>query len=309
MHMAVVKKVRGGANPRSSSSRENSVLSPLSLPTKPNKPPTDLSAYIIFLYGDKGVGKSSLAAQFPNTLTIMAEPRRRSLPILQIPDPNKDEPPLTWDRVRRYRDLIVKDSSIEGVSFDTADRMYSLCLEYICNKANCKHPSDKNDYGKTWYLLKSEYEDLIITLLQAGKTVIGLSHSRKREITSITGDEFEQVCPTAPDACWTIWKAIADFAFYYGYVNQKRVIYLRGTELIWASCGTSEDRFLTPKGEPLLYIPVGDSPKGAYKSLVDAFGNKLNGKIYDPNAVLDDDDQPEEEVALPKIKRTHHHSK
>lgn len=301
--MPVVKKLHGKPNPRkgASPSREVATGSPLTLPVKRNVPPTDLAAYIIFLYGDKGVGKSSLFGELEDTITLMTEPRRRNLKIRQVPQLN--EPALTWDRIRKYRDLICKDKGIQGVSLDSVDRAYALCQEYICNKANCKHPSDKNDFGKTWHLLKSEYEDLIISFLDSGKTVYGISHSRKREIKSITGDEFEQVCPTAPDACWTIWKAIADFGFYYGYVQQKRAIYLRGTELIWASCGTSEDHFLDPKGNPLLYIPVGDSPKAAFKSLQDSFHNKVYGEIYDPDATFGSDDEEEEsdeDVSLPK---------
>ena len=44
-----------------------------------NEPSTTLTDYAICLFGEKGVGKTSLAAQFENSLIIMLEPKRRNL--------------------------------------------------------------------------------------------------------------------------------------------------------------------------------------------------------------------------------------
>ena len=273
----------------------------MTLPSKPNQPPTNLGDYIIFLYGDKGVGKSSLAAQFPDSITYMTEPLRRNLPILQVPDPNKDEEPLTWGRIKSYRDLILDSGKYKTVVFDTADRSYQLCMDYVCERAGCKHPNDKNDYGATWHALKSEYESLIIDFAKSGMTVVALSHARRRAVKSLTGEEWEEVTPTCPDACWTIWKAISDFAFYYGYKHQERCIYLRGSTGIWASCGTSEKHFLNPAGEPLSYIPVGNGPKAAYNILSNSFLNKVEGEVYVPDN--GDEEQDDEEVKLPSRRK------
>lgn len=306
--MPLVKKVRGG-NARAISGPSKSTSDrdrgELSLPSKPNKPPTKLSDYIVFLYGDKGVGKSSLAAQFPDSITFMTEPYRKNLPIVQLPDPSKDEQPLNWDRMRRYRDLIIRSKQYQTVSIDTADRAYAHCFDYICRKANCKHPNEKKDYGQTWNDLKSEYEDFIRSFAEEKITVVATSHARNREVKTVTGEEYETVCPTAPDACWTIWKAISDYAFYYGYFQRKRVIYLRGTDAIWASCGTSEEHFLSPKGVPLGLIYVGDSPKKAYETLLASFSNKVDGIPYSDFLFEEtEEDDDDEDVSLPKRKRS-----
>jgi hypothetical protein len=302
--MAVVKKVRGGDSHSLRGNSQGNALTrartpTLKLPSKPNQPPSSLADYIIFLYGDKGVGKSSLAAEFSNSITFMTEPLRRNLPILQIPDPNEGEPPLTWERMLAYQNLILNSGKYKTVIFDTADRSYQLCMDYTCREAGCKHPNDKKDYGATWNALKVAYESFIIEFAQAGMTVVALSHARRRAVTTLTGEEWEEVTPTCPDACWTIWKAISDFAFYYGYHRRERTIYLRGDDEIWASCGTSEKHFLNSSGEPLAYISVGDSPRKAYQTLMDSFQNKVEGEVYVPWREEEEDEEP---VKLPQHK-------
>ncbi len=299
--MALVKKLRGGDG-RAIAGESPRDRGELTLPTARNKPPTSLSDYIILIYGDKGVGKSSLAAEFPESITFMTEPWRKNLEIMQIPDPKKKEQPLTWDRMLRYRDLIVRSKQFQTAVLDSTDRAYSLCMQYICRKANCKHPNEKKDYGQTWNDLKVEFETFLGSLVEEHISVIGISHARCREVKTVTGEEYEQVCPTAPDACWTIWKAVSDYAFYYGYHQRKRVIYLRGTDEIWASCGTSESHFLDPKGRPLAFIEVGDSPKKAYQTLLASFQNKVAGVTYDQLMKGEDEEEPEntDDVEIPK---------
>ena len=46
----------------------------IKLPTKKSKIESDLSKYSILLYGKIKIGKTSLAAQFPDALFLMTEP-------------------------------------------------------------------------------------------------------------------------------------------------------------------------------------------------------------------------------------------
>lgn len=306
----VVKKVRNQAgvsavrkaNGHSSSERRGATARvDLVLPKKPNEPPGDFEDFCVMIYGDKGVGKSSLGAEFRNAITLMAEPRRRNLRILQVPDPNSKEPQLNWRRVEAYGALIKEQGDFQTVVLDTVDRIYEMAFNHVCEKRGKTHPNDApNDYGQTWREIKDALDGLIQGFLWAGLNPVLLSHARWREVTTVSGDQFEQVTPTCPDACWTICKALTDFAFYYGYRGQRRTFTIRGNDRIWASCGTGEDHFLDPKGRPIAFLPAGNSPKQAHKTLVDSFNNKLYGEIY-----TEGDDEPEvesepEKVSLPK---------
>ena len=75
---------------------------------------------------------------------------------------------------------------------------------------------------------------------------------------------------------WTILKAAADYAFFYGYLDSQRVIRLRGNEeRYWLACGP-EDYFMDKKGNPLTTISAGKSAKEAYQQLTLAFNNEVD---------------------------------
>jgi hypothetical protein len=265
----------------------------LSLPQKANVPPNDLWEYCLFLYGVKGIGKSSVTAECPNSLSLMAEPGRRNLKIKQVPQ--QGEKPLDWTRVKGYLDLCL----VEGIRpiFDTVDKIYQLCVDHVAKSKGYESPYDAKDHGATWNAVAIEFQSTINKLILRGTRPIFISHCRlrplqldplkkpgwskeknaQREGLLYEGDDSVQ--PTCAPACFEYLKAIADFAFYYGYVEQERAIYVRGSSLIWAACGTS-DNFLHPKTkEPLMAIPMGKSPKEAYKNLTNAFHNKVDGWI------------------------------
>lgn len=269
----------------------------VSLPTQANTPPSKLSDYSVMIYGAKGIGKSSLAAQFPDNLTFMFEPGRRNLPIKQIPDPLKKEEPLTWARLKAYRDLVVEEPKIKTVTMDSVDRAYDLCLKHVCLNRGISDPGDVEDFGKTWRAIKDEFEAVMNSFREAGKSLIYLSHERLREVRNPAGDPYDLVTPTCPDAPWGYLKASCDFALYYGYYtpaqlnqrgkkintrgNSERVITIRGNEMIWSACGV-EGRFFSPgkSGVPLAMIPMGSSSKEAYHNLLGAFDNKLEVPDY-----------------------------
>ena len=132
------RKVTG--KPRSKTSSKPTVKTDdtVAFPTQENTPPDDLSDVISCLYGRKGIGKTSLAAQFPNSLTFMFERGRRNLPIMQIP--KKGEIALDWDRFKDYTEMFLESDEYQTMVVDTVDKAYDKCLEYVCAKNGCTHP-------------------------------------------------------------------------------------------------------------------------------------------------------------------------
>jgi hypothetical protein len=276
--MAIVRRLDSG--------REKESKIEVELPKKPITPSSDMFDYCWCLFGAKGVGKTSLASMFVRKgkppLIFQWEPGRRGLSIYQVP--GRDEPPLDWPRYKAYVDKLCQQSASYPVAvIDTVDRCYLACLEHVCRECGVDHPNQARDYGATWYLVKQEFDRVQTRLLEAGLTVIYISHDRKTTVTTRTGEEYELIVPTCQGVAWEHLKAVCDFAFYYGYRRQKRILVCRGGEEIWSGCGTDigtkgSARFMDPRtGLPLAWFPAGETAEQAWKNLQLAFENKLSG--------------------------------
>lgn len=233
-------------------------------------PPDKLEEYTLCIHGAKGVGKSSLCTHFPNPVHFMWERGRKSLKAAVIPDRSKKEPPLDWERFLAYLEFLESKPKSQTKIIDTVDVAYDSCLKHVCKKLDIEHPGKVNDYGASWFEVKSEFSTIMNRFRALPGGVIFISHSRDREFTSAYGAEYNQVVPTAPDACWNYLKEVCDLAFYLNYAEEdQRYIYLRPGPDIWTSCPL-EDYF---KGYE--EVAMGGSPSEAYKNLVKAFNNKL----------------------------------
>lgn len=271
--MAVTRRI--DRKPKKASKPKEKDDYPIALPTTKNKPPGSIFEYSMIIYGAKGIGKTTLAASFPDAVVFMLEPRRRNLSIMQIPKPG--EPPLTFHRIEQYAKLLVKERGKKGgtIVFDTVDRLYDLCTDQVCRENGVKHPNDANDYGKTWEAIKKRFESLLINL-SGYFTLVYTSHDTIRTVTSATGEDYDLIVPSCKAKAWDFLKAACDIALYFGYHGKKRAFTVRGNDLVWSACNL-EDRFLTPKGEPLTTFLAGETPKEAYTRLLKAFDNKVVG--------------------------------
>lgn len=305
--MAVVKRVKGKAPEKSSSPEKSSRrkatadLPDVRLPTHDNRPSDCLSDYTICLFGEKGIGKSSLAAQFPGALSFQWEAGRRNLKIRQVPGDCDDckgsgkkggkrcptcrgtgrEPPLDWARFKAYVALVNEDPDVRTPIIDTVDLAYIACMDWYCEQEGIDYPSDRQDFGKTWHALRAEFADTMNSMKECGKSPIFVSHAKLRTVTTQTGEEFDLIIPSCREAPWDYLKQVCDIAAYYGYHGKKtRTLILRGDELVWSACGLA-DNFLDSKTkEPLKIISMGNSEREAYKILEAAFNNKVQN--YDP---------------------------
>jgi hypothetical protein len=227
------------------------------------------------LFGEKGVGKTSTAAQFPNAIVGMLEPRRRNLRIRMVRlDRSESGKTLSWSHTKRFIEACIEDESVGTVVIDTVDRAYAKCLEEICHNKGIKDPGELNDYGATWREIKDEFESTLNSVLYAEKGLVLISHAHYREMELRSGNTMELLVPTCPPAAFNYLKAAADYAFYMGYHERQRALYLRGHEDLWCACGSSE-HFMDPNGEPLNTILLGNSPEEAFETMVRAFNNEV----------------------------------
>ena len=252
------------------------------IPIGPIEPPSNFLDYCTVLFGAKGVGKTSLAAQFPGSIVLQLEPRRRNLRIRQYEVRPMSVKELEiaglstspWLEIKEFVDAALKDKTVKHITIDTADRFYDAAFIYHCVRKGVENPSECNDYGQTWDKIRWDVEETLNKILYSSKGCMITSHTKLRENEEDEqGTEF--YAPTCKPAMWNILKAAGDYAFFYGYLGSKRVLRLRGSEeRYWLACGP-EEHFLDSKKNPIEIIPMGNSAKVGYENLMLAFDNKL----------------------------------
>lgn len=279
----------------------------ISLPSSNNVPPPDLTSYTWFLYGEKGIGKSTLAAQFPDvTAYFMWEKGRRGLKAPIIPDFSRNEKPLTWERFLEYLNILLSDHEPHRIVIDTLDVCSKAWEDHHARIRNIPSLLGVQDHGRTWSVAMDDWVNTYTSLIFAGWRFTFLSHVRKRPkvIRGVTREEAKELIDegviaseTQPSARpWAVgWsKESVAYAGYYGWWGEERILQIRGSGAIYAACENSEDHFLQPKGsedagKPYHLIPMGNSPKEAFNNLQKAWDNKIVGYY------ASDMEDPEEE--------------
>ena len=134
------------------------------------------------LYGQEGVGKSSLAANIPGIVFIDCEGSTTKMNVRRLPAPT------SWAMLCDEMDFIRENAAAKGyraVAIDTFDWAESLALQAVCTEHNINGIEGLN-YGKGW-----QYESELIArflgntdkLIKAGVHVILICHAISRKTT------------------------------------------------------------------------------------------------------------------------------
>lgn len=239
----------------------------LALPLQKSTPVEDLSGYSILLYGEPKVGKTSLAAEFPENMFLMFEPGARALSVYQV---EMAEGPEGWAQFRKYLDLLEKDKRFKTVTVDTLDIAAKCCLHWVCEEEGFDHPADEG-YGKGWDKVNSEFNTQIRRLLKMpGKGVIFTSHAAEKDIKTKIGEEYTKIVPTMANSARASAEALVDIWAYMSHEKEGRMIQVRGDGHVSAGHRLQGDHFAG-----LTKIPAGKTSAEAYKNFTDAFYNRL----------------------------------
>lgn len=240
----------------------------VTLPENVSEPASNLSDYSTLLFGEKKIGKTTLASRFPDAMFLMFEPGGKALRIFQ-------RPILKWEEFLGYLDLLESDNRFRTVVIDTIDLCYARCFEFTCRRLGIDHPQEEA-YGKGWDAIKMEFAGAINRLLRLKKGMIFISHDVIREVTMRDGTSFDRILPSMPKQAASFMEGVVDIWAYYGYWGKERYLVLCGNETIGAGNRLQEEgeHFYTPEGERVIAIPMGKTSQQAYQNVVDAFNNK-----------------------------------
>ena len=171
------------------------------------------------IYGTEGVGKSTLAAQFPSPLFIDVEGGTDQMDVRRI------ERPATWADLVDVVNEVAKNPGIcETLILDTADYAETMCIKHILKKCH-KTGIEDFGYGKGYTFVGEEWLKLMEAfdaVKDAGMNVTVIAHARQRkiELPDQTGsfDHWEmklskQVAPVLKE-----WADLLLFLNYKTYV-------------------------------------------------------------------------------------------
>lgn len=247
----------------------------ITLPTELSEPSHSIGDYSFLIYGSKKIGKTSLASQFPKSLAFMFEPGGTALRLLQQPCPS-------WAHFKQSIDKIPKPCPYKTFIVDTASVGYDRCMEYTCAKASIDHPSDEG-YGKGWDKVKKELASQLSRLMLINAGLVALAHDKAQEIETKSGRKFTKIMPNLTGQAESYFSATIDVIGYYHIEDNQRWLQIREDDFAVAGC-RCEENFLTPDGQQIFKIPMGNSPQEAYKNLIKAFNNEQQ-ETYAPEGV------------------------
>lgn len=128
----------------------------------------------VVIYGTEGIGKTSLASQFPNALILDTEDGSKRLDVARSKCP--DWPALTL----AMRELAVHSHGFETVVVDSIDWAAAACERHVCKAAGKKSIEDWG-FGKGYKVLADQFADLIDAaeaIVTAGLHVVFVAHAK-----------------------------------------------------------------------------------------------------------------------------------
>ncbi len=235
------------------------------LPTEKTAPSMRIGDYSMLIHGLPKVGKTSVAAQFPETLFLCFEPGTKGLDTYEIHVES-------WaDFVGWAKALAADRSKYKTIVIDTVDIAHKLCREFICRKLGVTHPSQAG-WGEGWDGLSTEFQKWMAKIQKLGRGVIFISHSQEKEITALGGDTYNRIVPTLSNSAAKIMVGMSDFIFYF-YMGKKERRWIRVDGTAEIEAGTRGETGLHFKD--LKVIPMGENAHEAYVNLLKGFKNEL----------------------------------
>ena len=129
------------------------------------------------IYGAEGIGKTTLAAQFPSPIFIDTEGSTKQLDVARLPAPS------SWEMLLQELDFVISRRPCGTLVIDTVDWAEQLCIADLCAK-NGKSGIEDFGYGKGWEFEKESFGKFLNKLtevINAGINVTLTAHAALRK--------------------------------------------------------------------------------------------------------------------------------
>jgi hypothetical protein len=163
----------------------------MSLPSQKTSGSIGLSELWMILFGPPKIGKTTLMSGFPDTLILATEVGYKALKVYA-------KNIKIWEDFQDTVDEIVKGKhKFKTIGIDTADLLFTLCLDYTCNKLDIDHVSDEK-WGKGYDMAAKEFEIELNKLFLSPYGLIFTSHTKDVDIVT-RGGKITKTVPTLPN--------------------------------------------------------------------------------------------------------------
>lgn len=136
------------------------------------------SAMKVVLYGPEGIGKSTLASQFPDPLFIDTEGSTKFM------DVARTDRPASWTQLLEQVNCVWEDPTLcKTLVIDTADWAEQLCIASFC-AAKKISGIEEIGYGKGYVYIAEDFGRLLNTLqdiTENGVNVVLTAHAKMRK--------------------------------------------------------------------------------------------------------------------------------
>ena len=132
----------------------------------------------VVIYGPEGIGKSSLAARFPDPVIIDTEGGTAHMDVRRI------DKPQTWEELLAIvKEVAATPGICKTLVIDTADWAEQLITTYLCNKYK-QNSIESFGYGKGYTYMAEEFSRLLSScdlVIAAGIHVVITAHAKMRK--------------------------------------------------------------------------------------------------------------------------------
>ena len=132
----------------------------------------------LVIYGSEGIGKSGLAAKFPDPLFIDTEGGTAHMDVRRI------EKPQSWEEMLSViKEVAATKDVCRTLVLDTADWAEQLIVSYLCTKYK-QNSIESFGYGKGYTYLGEEFARLLSafdSVLASGVHVVVTAHAKMRK--------------------------------------------------------------------------------------------------------------------------------
>jgi len=168
------------------------------------------------IYGPEGIGKSTLASQFPDAVFIDFEQGTDTMDVARF------ENPTHFDGLILLLKNISQEDICKTVVLDTADKLENLITDHICEVNDWKNIEDPG-YGKGYTYLAQKWLEVLKAcdeVVDSGKNIVIVAHAAMRkfeqpdEMGAYDRWELKLSKKTAP-----LIKEWADIVLFMNYKN------------------------------------------------------------------------------------------
>lgn len=165
------------------------------------------------IYGGHGIGKSTLASQFPNPIFISTEDGLDSLDVTSFPKATK-----IADVVESIKTLIKEEHDFRTVVVDSVDWLVTPLIE---TNVESTHESKDLAYGKGQMLVAEEFREILqgldVLRTKRNMNVVLIAHAAVVRFEDPRTEPYDRYQPKLPNRCNALlqeWTDVLAFAAF-----------------------------------------------------------------------------------------------